>query len=126
MSRRTSGVSPWIVRILRTAMDRYLQEPGGEGGIRTIGLEAYKIRDSLLYRPLDSAFDGASRAPRRPQGRFPRAYVRRRRMGAGRPPRADSRRLLSEALGFCYKGAMPTVFRFDGLRVRIYPNDHRP
>lgn len=21
---------------------------------------------------------------------------------------------------------MPTVFRFDGLRIAIYPNDHRP
>jgi hypothetical protein len=28
-------------------------------------------------------------------------------------------------LGFWYF-AMPTVLRFDGLRVVIYPNDHRP
>ncbi len=26
----------------------------------------------------------------------------------------------------CYARAVPTVLRFDGLRVVIYPNDHRP
>jgi hypothetical protein len=29
-------------------------------------------------------------------------------------------------LGFGIGDAVPTVFRFDGLRVVIYPNDHRP
>ena len=37
MSRRQSGVRPWILRILWIAMDDYLQEAGGEGGIRTPG-----------------------------------------------------------------------------------------
>jgi hypothetical protein len=29
-------------------------------------------------------------------------------------------------LGIWYFAIMPTVLRFDGLRVVIYPNDHRP
>jgi len=29
-------------------------------------------------------------------------------------------------LGLCYPAVMPTVLRFDGLRVVIYPADHRP
>jgi hypothetical protein len=29
-------------------------------------------------------------------------------------------------LGFWYRAAVPTVFRFDGLLVTIYLNDHRP
>jgi hypothetical protein len=29
-------------------------------------------------------------------------------------------------LGFCYVRAVPTVLRFDGLRVVIYLNDHAP
>jgi hypothetical protein len=29
-------------------------------------------------------------------------------------------------LGYNSTSIMPTVFRFDGLRVVIYPNDHRP
>ena len=29
-------------------------------------------------------------------------------------------------LGLCYTPLMPTVLRFGGLRVVVYPNDHRP
>lgn len=29
-------------------------------------------------------------------------------------------------LGFCYNGTVPTILRIGGLRVVIYPNDHRP
>lgn len=33
---------------------------------------------------------------------------------------------LSQSLGFRYDAYVPTVLKFDGLRVAIYPNDHRP
>ena len=46
------------------------------------------------------------------------------RLGLSEP---RSRAKVSKRLGFCYEWAkMPTVLRFEGLRVVIYPNDHRP
>ena len=33
---------------------------------------------------------------------------------------------IPKRLGFCYSTGMPTVLRFGGLRVIIYPADHRP
>jgi hypothetical protein len=34
--------------------------------------------------------------------------------------------LIPKRLGLWYRFHVPTVFRFDGLRAMIYPNDHRP
>ena len=33
---------------------------------------------------------------------------------------------IPKRLGICYDNWMPTVFRLGGLRVVVYPNDHRP
>jgi hypothetical protein len=47
---------------------------------------------------------------------------------AGRQVKRINRRVhrISQTLWLCQYALMPTVLKLDGLRVRIYPNDHRP
>jgi hypothetical protein len=52
---------------------------------------------------------------------------RREPSAASRLHRAQAfHRIKPKRLGYCYNKALPTVGWIDGLRVVIYPNDHRP
>src|SRR3546814_10225859 len=56
----------------------------------------------------------------------PRSLVFANGRQALAPERSKAAELFPSAWVFDIGSAMPTVLRIDGLRVVIYPNDHRP